>query len=278
MTEPAAATVDLATLAACVAGGRLYGSGGAIANLAHDSRRVGDGTLFVALRGEHVDGHAYLDAARTAGAGGFVVDAAYASACGVPHEPATLVVPDTRRALSSLANAYYGEPTRALRVVGVTGTNGKTTATHLIAALLEAGGIATGTIGTLGARFGRAAWPLENTTPLALELHALFARMRDDGARAVAMEVSSHALALDRVADVTFAIAVLTNVTRDHLDFHGTFEAYAATKRRLFDGVPLAILNLDDAHGARWAAELAAGWEGGGVVGVGGGGSCRGVL
>jgi len=123
-------------------------------------------------------------------------------------------------------------------------------------------------IGTLGARFGGAMWSLDNTTPPALELQALFGEMRDRGAQAVAMEVSSHALALDRVADVTFALAVLTNVTRDHLDFHGTLEAYAMTKRALFAGrppagspfpdAPLAILNADDAYGRRWAAELAA--------------------
>jgi len=233
-----------------------------ITALAHDSRRVRAGALFVALRGERVDGHAYLAAALAAGASALAVDRAYANDHAVPVSgTATLVVPDTRRALSSLASAFYGEPTRALRVVGVTGTNGKTTTTHLIAAILAAAGIATGSIGTLGAGFGGAHWSLENTTPLALDLQALFAEMRDRGARAVAMEVSSHALALDRVADVSFAIAVLTNVTRDHLDFHETFDAYAATKRRLFfDGgaPPLSILNADDAYGARFAHDLAA--------------------
>ncbi len=260
MTDASAGTLALGSLAAAVPGARLHGAAAtAIASLALDSRRLPPGALFVALRGERVDGHAYLAAAVAAGARALVIDDAYAAAHGVPNSGlATLIVADTRRALSSLANAFYREPTRGLRVTGITGTNGKTTTTHLVAALLEAGGIATGRIGTLGAAFGGALWSLDNTTPLALELQALFAAMRERGARAVAMEVSSHALALDRVADVTFAIAVLTNVTRDHLDFHGTFEAYAATKRALFERAPLAILNADDPCGARWAAELVA--------------------
>jgi UDP-N-acetylmuramoyl-L-alanyl-D-glutamate--2,6-diaminopimelate ligase len=150
-------------------------------------------------------------------------------------------------------------PARALRVAGVTGTNGKTTTTQLLAAILEAAGVSTGIIGTLGARLGDERWPLENTTPLALELQALLAAMRERGARAVAMEVSSHALAQGRVADVPFAVAALTNLTRDHLDFHGDMETYAAAKRSLFAQTAHAVLNVDDAYGARWAAELRAG-------------------
>ena len=226
--------------------------------LAIDSRRVEPGSLFVALRGTRVDGHDFLEAALAAGAAAIVVDAAYAATATLPAGATVVVVPDTRRALSSLASAFHGEPTHALRVTGVTGTNGKTTTTHTIAALLEAGGFATGSIGTLGARFRERTWSLANTTPLAPELQALFAAMRDDGARAVALEVSSHALALERVADVRFEVAVLTNVTRDHLDFHGSFEAYAATKRTLFERAPRTIFNIDDPHGALWAQECAA--------------------
>jgi UDP-N-acetylmuramoyl-L-alanyl-D-glutamate--2,6-diaminopimelate ligase len=113
-----------------------------------------------------------------------------------------------------------------------------------------------GTIGTIGARLGEREWPLSNTTPLAAELQELLAQMRDGGASAVAMEVSSHALALSRVADVRFAVAALTNITRDHLDFHKSFEAYAAAKRRLFDMAPACALNVEDEHGERWAGEL----------------------
>jgi UDP-N-acetylmuramoyl-L-alanyl-D-glutamate--2,6-diaminopimelate ligase len=167
-------------------------------------------------------------------------------------------VQDARRALSSFAAEFFGNPSQALEITGVTGTNGKTTTTHMIAAICNAAGIPCGAIGTIGAAFREREWRLEHTTPLPHELHAVLAGMRDDGARAVAMEVSSHALALERVDDVRFRIAVLTNVTRDHLDFHQTFEAYAAAKRRLFDLAPVAALNVDDELGARWADELAA--------------------
>ncbi|MBD5604244.1 MAG: hypothetical protein IAI48_04035, partial [Candidatus Eremiobacteraeota bacterium] len=169
----------------------------------------------------------------------------------------TIVVPDTVRALSRVAAAFYDYPSSAVIVAGVTGTNGKTTTTQLIAAILGAASIPTGVIGTLGARFGRSAWPLSNTTPLASEVQGLLSEMRDLGAEAVAMEVSSHALALERVADVTFSIAALTNVTRDHLDFHGTFEAYAAAKRGLFERTTEIVLNVDDPCGRAWANDFA---------------------
>ena len=228
--------------------------------LAHDSRTVAPGTLFIALRGERVDGHAFVAGALAAGATCAVVDRSFDLATLAPGtDRATIVVvADTRRALSRLAAVFFGRPSQSMRVTGVTGTNGKTTVTHLAAAMLEAGGVATGRIGTLGARFGGAMWSLENTTPLALELQSLLAEMRDRGARAVAMEASSHALAQDRVADVAFAVAALTNVTRDHLDYHGTFEAYAAAKRSLFDHAPVAILNGDDDLGRAWASDLRA--------------------
>lgn len=260
MTVGAAArATDLGTLVARVPEARLHGCAGTrVMGLAIDSRHVEAGSLFVALRGARDDGHGFLAAALAAGAVALVVDAAYAASTALPVGATVVVVPDTRRALSAFASIFYDEPTHALRVTGVTGTNGKTTTTHAIAALLEAGGIVTGSIGTLGARLREREWALANTTPLALELQALFAEMRDDGARAVAMEVSSHALALDRVADVRFAVAVLTNVTRDHLDFHGSFDAYAATKRTLFERAPRTIFNVDDPYGARWAAECAA--------------------
>ncbi|MBC5800764.1 MAG: UDP-N-acetylmuramoyl-L-alanyl-D-glutamate--2,6-diaminopimelate ligase [Candidatus Eremiobacteraeota bacterium] len=250
-------SVSLAALIAQLDDARVWGDPGvAVHGLAHDSRAVARGGAFIALRGEQADGHAYLAGAVAAGASAVIVDAAHAGR----HEPTpgvtTVVVPDTRRALSRLAATYYAEPSRQLEVVGVTGTNGKTTTTHLIAALLEAGGIVTGRIGTLGARVGGAHWSLDNTTPLALELQALLAEMRARGAAAVAMEVSSHALVLERVADVAFAYGVLTNVTRDHLDFHAGFEAYAAAKRSLFERARTAILNVDDEHGRCWADEL----------------------
>jgi UDP-N-acetylmuramoyl-L-alanyl-D-glutamate--2,6-diaminopimelate ligase len=153
-----------------------------------------------------------------------------------------------------------------MSVVGVTGTNGKTTTTYLIAAILNEAAPAilnesapvAGVIGTLGAHFADRTWLLDNTTPLPLELQRMLAEMRARGARGVAMEVSSHALALNRVDEVRFAVGVLTNVTRDHLDFHGTLEAYAHAKRSLFDRARSAVLNVDDSFGRAWATELRA--------------------
>lgn len=219
-----------------------------------DSREVRPGALFVALRGEHTDGHQFLSQAVERGAVAVMVE----QLCDVPAHVTTIVVPDSARALSQIADAFYGAPSRDLIVAGITGTNGKTTASQMTASILTAGGVPCGTIGTIGARFGDREWPLANTTPLAPQLHELLAQMRDLGAKGVAMEVSSHALALQRVADIRFRIGALTNVTRDHLDFHKTFEAYASAKRRLFDMAPRCVLNGDDELGERWARELRA--------------------
>jgi UDP-N-acetylmuramoyl-L-alanyl-D-glutamate--2,6-diaminopimelate ligase len=253
-----AETVNLAALIARLPAGttvRGDAASRAIAAVESDSRRVVPGALFVALRGEHADGHAFVAQAIAAGAAAVVVEAPPAL---LPSRTVLVAVADTRRALSSLAAAFYGDPSHALDVVGVTGTNGKTTTVHMLRGILEQAGVPTGTIGTVGASFGTLDQTLAHTTPLPPELHALLAEMRADGARAVAMEVSSHALALGRVDDVRFRAGVLTNVTRDHLDFHQTVEAYAAAKRRLFDLCAEAVLNADDAWGARWARDLAA--------------------
>jgi UDP-N-acetylmuramoyl-L-alanyl-D-glutamate--2,6-diaminopimelate ligase len=218
-----------------------------------DSRRVKPGALFVALRGSRTDGHRYVREAVANGARAVVAEGAIA---GLPDDVTGVSVADSRRALSALAAAFYQEPSHALDVIGITGTNGKTTTAHMIAAILSAAGRACGIVGTVGAEFGAEARPLENTTPLPPELHELLARMRDQGAKAVAMEVSSHALSLRRVDDVRFRVAALTNVARDHLDFHATLDDYAAAKRRLFELAPACVLNADDAMGARWAMEL----------------------
>jgi UDP-N-acetylmuramoyl-L-alanyl-D-glutamate--2,6-diaminopimelate ligase len=216
-----------------------------------DSRAVRSGALFVALRGQEYDGHAFVPQAVRSGACAVVAERPYALS------DVTLVqVADSRRALSAAAAAFYGDPSRALDVIGVTGTNGKTTTTRMVGAILDLAARPCGVIGTVGAALGPREWQLENTTPLPPELHRLLAAMREDGAAAVAMEVSSHALALNRVDDVRFRVAVLTNVTRDHLDFHQTLEAYTAAKRRLFSLAERCVLNVDDAYGARWASEL----------------------
>ena len=223
-----------------------------VTNLEIDSRKVQPGSLFVAVRGEHVDGHDFIADAIAKGATAIVAQKGNISA----PSATVVVVPDSRRALSSIAATFYGNPSHALDVIGVTGTNGKTTTTHMIAAILNAAGRNCGIIGTVGAEFGRMRWDLSNTTPLPPELHELLSQMRDRGAQTVAMEVSSHALALDRVEDIRFRSGVLTNITRDHLDFHETLEAYAAAKRRLFSMSETAVINIDDEHGARWADEV----------------------
>ncbi len=227
-----------------------------VTSVENDSRSVRPGALFVALRGTHDDGHAFVADAIANGAVAIVVE--MPPAVHLPSRVCVVTVADSRRALSTLAAAFCGDPSHALDVVGVTGTNGKTTTVHLLQAVLDGAGVPCGTIGTIGASFGVRSWTLANTTPLPPELHGLLASMRDAGARSVAMEVSSHALALERVDDVRFRVAVLTNVTRDHLDFHETLDAYAAAKRRLFSLARHAVLNAGDEHGARWARELTA--------------------
>ena len=175
-----------------------------------------------------------------------------------------ILVPDSRRALPWLADAYFGHPSRALTVVGITGTNGKTTTSYLCEALLQARGLATGVVGTIQYIVRGHARDAGQTTPEAIELQGLLAEMVAAGVGGVAMEVSSHAIALHRVDAVAFDVAVFTNLTQDHLDFHGTMEAYAATKRRLFfELLPsgrkpgaTSVLNADDPVGAEWAATL----------------------
>ncbi|MEA2719649.1 MAG: UDP-N-acetylmuramoyl-L-alanyl-D-glutamate--2,6-diaminopimelate ligase [Candidatus Eremiobacteraeota bacterium] len=242
---------ETARLVAAIPGARVAGSlPPSVDAIASDSRAVKPGTLFVALRGERVDGHHFVRDAVARGASAVVVEER------VHVDVPAVIVPDTRVAASALADAFHDHPSHDLIVIGVTGTNGKTTTTHLVRDLLETAGIPCGVIGTLGGEFRDRRWPLSNTTPLAIELHGLLAAQRDAGAKAVAMEVSSHALALHRVDHVRFRAAALTNITRDHLDFHGTLQRYTAAKRRLFDLAPNAILNTDDPAGARFATEL----------------------
>ena len=269
---------ETSRLVAALPGARVAGSlPPSVDAIASDSRAVKPGTLFIALRGTRTDGHAHLADAIARGASVVVVEEARPTAprhdvtaprhdVTAPRHDVTLslskggvptvTVPDTTIAASALADAFHDHPSADLIVAGVTGTNGKTTTTHLIRDVLETAGIPCGVIGTLGGAFRERRWPLSNTTPLALELHGLLAAQRDAGAKAVAMEVSSHALALHRVDHVRFAAAALTNITRDHLDFHGTPERYVAAKRRLFDLAPHAVLNADDPSGAAFAREL----------------------
>lgn len=215
-----------------------------ITGLSADSRTVEPGDLFVAIRGTRHDGHDYVEEAAQAGALAVLLERPVRQV-PIPH----LEVENSRLALAQLAHGFYGEPTREMTVVGVTGTNGKTTTAHLIGALLGEG---AAVLGTLGLRVGDEVQPGDLTTPGALDLAPLLRELVDKGCRKLAMEVSSHGLAQYRVDGVVFDRAVFTNLTRDHLDFHGTFDAYLQAKRRLFEGLgeegksAIAIINIDD--------------------------------
>jgi UDP-N-acetylmuramoyl-L-alanyl-D-glutamate--2,6-diaminopimelate ligase len=213
------------------------------------------GSVFCALRGVKADGHDYADIAAAAGASALVVERELA--VDVPQ----IVVPESRLAMALIAAALAGEPSRDLSVVGVTGTNGKTTSAFLLHAVLSAAGHRCGLLGTIEARIGGQVEPVTRTTPESVDLENLLARMRDAGDTACAMEVSSHALVQRRVAGIMFAAALFTNLTRDHLDFHPDVESYYRAKRALFlrpagEGPnPPGATNLDDEFGRRLADE-----------------------
>lgn len=224
-------------------------TGPGVTAVVHDTRDVGPGALFCCVRGARVDGHDLADAAVAAGASALVVDHPLVLAEGDDRIP-QVVVPDVRAAMGPLAAAFWGHPSDALTVVGVTGTAGKTTVTHLVHAVLEAAGRSSGLIGTLSGA---------HTTPDATELQAMLARERDTGREAVVMEVSSHGIELHRVDGTRFAVAVFTNLSRDHLDFHTTMDDYFAAKARLFrrDFTTRAVVCVDDPWGRRLVDDLA---------------------
>ena len=220
-----------------------------ISGLAYSSQSVTPGTLFFCVPGFRVDGHDFAPDAVERGAVALVCERPLD--LGVPE----LIVPDVRAAMGPAAARFYGDPTAELEVVGITGTNGKTTTAYLVRHLLEAAGRPCGLLGTVKRVVGGVEEEVERTTPEAIDLQATFRRMLDAGDRACAMEVSSHALELGRAAGIRFACRVFTNLTQDHLDFHETMEAYFAAKRRLFDEPGPAVVNTDDEHGRRLAAE-----------------------
>jgi len=224
--------------------------------VAYDSRLVAAGALFVALKGQHADGVAFARQAVDRGAAAIVAEHP-----APPDLAVTWVtVTDARLALALLASAFYGDPSREMRVVGITGTNGKTTTAYLVASIFEAAAVRCGILGTVAYRIGPGdADTLEaaRTTPEAPDVQLLLREMIARGCGACAMEVSSHALALRRVDGMTFAAGVFTNLTRDHLDFHADMDAYFRAKRRLFEMLPAnapSLINLDDPRGASLAA------------------------
>jgi UDP-N-acetylmuramoyl-L-alanyl-D-glutamate--2,6-diaminopimelate ligase len=227
-----------------------------ITGLAYDSRAVAPGSLFFCVSGFRADGHEFAQTAIAAGAAALVVE-----------RPLKLDVPEVlvasaRAAMAPVAARFYGEPARELRVLGVTGTNGKTTTSYLARALLAASGQQCGMLGTVKSVIGGTERAVQRTTPEAIDLQADLRAMLDGGDRACVMEVSSHALELGRADAIPFAAAVFTNLTQDHLDFHPTMEHYFLAKRRLFlpsgAGEPpgLSIVNVEDPYGRRLAAEI----------------------
>jgi UDP-N-acetylmuramoyl-L-alanyl-D-glutamate--2,6-diaminopimelate ligase len=219
--------------------------------LAYDNRLVEPGTLFFCVPGFTRDGHDFAPDAIARGAAALVVERPLG--LGVPE----VRVDDVRAAMAPAAAAINGDPTAALRAVGITGTNGKTTTAFLVRGLLEAARRRTGLVGTVNAVVGGEERAMIRTTPEAIDLQRMFAEMRDAGDEAVVMEVSSHALALHRADAIHWAVAIFTNLTQDHLDFHPTMEDYFLAKRRLFDAGPeVAVINVDDPYGMRLAHDF----------------------
>ena len=220
-----------------------------VTTVVQDSRKAVPGSLFVAVRGFHSDGHRFISQALGRGAAAVVAEeqASVEAPAGAP----VILVPDTRAALARLASRFYGDPSHHLVLVGITGTNGKTTTSYLVRSVIEAAGTPCGLIGTIDYRIGDRVYPALNTTPESLDVQRLLAEMIEQGARACVMEVSSHALALGRTAECAFRAAAFTNLTQDHLDFHGSMEAYFHAKLLLFRGLPpdaVAVVNDDDAR------------------------------
>jgi UDP-N-acetylmuramoyl-L-alanyl-D-glutamate--2,6-diaminopimelate ligase len=236
--------MGLAELTDIIAPERVVGVPvGEIISVAYDSRQVSPGTLFFAVPGVHVDGHEFIPDAIARGAVAVVAERETAGVA-VPQ----LVVSRTRDALADAADAWYGRPSEKLEVIGVTGTDGKTTTAYLAVAALQAGGRRPGMIGTVAVRVGDEQRSNEdrNTTPEALELQALLADMVEAGNDCVVMEATSHGLAQSRVRNCRFRVAIVTNVSSEHLEFHGTLDAYRAAKAMLVEEAPIAILNADD--------------------------------
>jgi UDP-N-acetylmuramoyl-L-alanyl-D-glutamate--2,6-diaminopimelate ligase len=242
--------IDLERLAAALGAVEVVGRAPAqVLDLAYDARHVAPGALFFCVPGARADGHDFAPEAVERGAVGLVVERVLA--VDVPQ----VVVPDARAAMAVAADEFFGHPTEALQVAGVTGTSGKTTTAFLLYAILAAAGRRPGLLGTIEARVGGELRGFVRTTPEAIDLQRTFREMLDAGDRSCAMEASSHASELHRLDRVRLAVLVFTNLSQDHLDFHGDMESYFQAKRRLFTGQP-AVVNVGDAYGRRLADEL----------------------
>jgi UDP-N-acetylmuramoyl-L-alanyl-D-glutamate--2,6-diaminopimelate ligase len=231
----------------------------AVTGLVQDSRAIRPGDAFVAIAGFGAHGLNFVDVAKQAGVAAILFEPP--APVDIPAPADAIAVPNLRARLGELGDRFHDHPSQAMTVVGVTGTNGKTSTVQLLTQAWALRGMRNGSIGTLGAGLYGEVVPTGFTTPLVLQLHALLAQLRDAGAQAVAMEVSSHALDQGRVDGVHFDVAVFTNLTRDHLDYHGDMQAYGAAKAKLlaWPGLRTAVVNLDDAYGRELRAALPAG-------------------
>jgi len=249
----------MATLNPCAVDG-LQGQGPEVTALHYRSQDVQPGGVFVAIRGQVADGHDFIDDARQRGAVAVVAEKPVAGP-GI-----AVTVPDTRRALAELAAAFYGRPSEQLTVIAVTGTNGKTTTTYLVEGILTQAGRPTGVIGTINYRHSGRSHPSQTTTPESLDLQRILAEMQAAGVSHVVLEASSHAIDLQRIHACWIDVGVFTNLSQDHLDFHGSMPAYWATKKRLFTRFlasgpkaerAVAVVNTDSAHGRELAEQAA---------------------
>jgi UDP-N-acetylmuramoyl-L-alanyl-D-glutamate--2,6-diaminopimelate ligase len=244
----------LAELVAGLPEARVLGDGSVeISELVYDSRKAGPGALFFCVVGHKVDGHEFAPRVVEAGAAALVVERELTD-LAVPQ----VVVPDSRAAMAPVAARFYGDPTSELRVVGITGTNGKTTTAFLVREILQAADFRCGLLGTVKQVVGGVEKEVVRTTPEAIELQGSFRQMLEGGDEACAIEVSSHALSLHRADAIHFEVALFTNLTQDHLDFHADMEDYFLAKRKLFEmeGPMTRIVNVDDPYGRRLASEF----------------------
>ena len=229
-----------------------------ISGITYDSRRVAPGMIFVAIPGQNTDGHEFISTAIDRGASAVICERARV----LPSRATRICVPDAREALARTASSYYEHPSARLKVIGVTGTNGKTTVAFMIKAILEAAGISTGLMSTVRYEIGDRVLPAQRTTPESLEVQQMMAQMIKAGCQACVMEVSSHALEQKRVLGVEFDVGLFTNLTRDHLDYHGTMENYFTAKKKLFTDLrrgpkkSAAVINVDDTYGERLTNEV----------------------
>ena len=264
--------MNIESLISSSKGAKLCGPAVDIKGISSDSRKIEKGYMFAALKGANIDGRSFIADAIANGAAAILLEDGSKQVSYIPSTVSTVLVPEGRKALGLIAAKYYGNPSDKLKMVGITGTNGKTTTSYILEAMVRAEGRSPGVIGTVNYRFASKNIPAPNTTPEPSELHRILADMLDAGTTDCIMEVSSHAIDQERIAGCSFDTVVFTNLTMDHLDYHGTMEEYGRVKERLFTNRSTngsksgagratsiaisAVINIDDAFGIEMAKKL----------------------